>query len=221
MKDFFFFCFLGPHSWLLEVSRPGVQSQLWPPAYTTDKTSSDPSRICGLHHSSLQHRILNHWARPRNRTCNLMVSSCICFPASWWELHICERFFKRLGPPIITGNQPCDLESHNVASEYLQEGTEPETISDPLYVCGQITGGPMTMGPCIWALGPIEHSACSKPFAGMILYNSCISSLATEWVQVSLFPLPLTHSSSPQVNGYFERFNAKGHSDRSGTRVWI
>ena len=32
--SFFFFCFLGPHSWHMEVLRLGVQSELQPPVYT-------------------------------------------------------------------------------------------------------------------------------------------------------------------------------------------
>ena len=37
----------------------------------------DPSRVCNLHHSSLQRRIVNPLSKGRDRTCNLMVPSRI------------------------------------------------------------------------------------------------------------------------------------------------
>ena len=55
--DFCFFglfVFLGPHLQHMEVPRLGVQSELWPPAYTTAAATWDLSRICGLHHISQQ-----------------------------------------------------------------------------------------------------------------------------------------------------------------------
>ena len=64
----YFFCFLGPHPQYMEVPRRGVQSELQLPAYTTAIATSDPSRICDLHHSSQQHRILNPLSETRNRT---------------------------------------------------------------------------------------------------------------------------------------------------------
>ena len=38
------FCFLGPHVWPIEVPRPGVESELQLPAYTTahGKARSEP-----------------------------------------------------------------------------------------------------------------------------------------------------------------------------------
>jgi len=39
----------------------------------------DPSRICDLHDSSGQHRILNPLSEARDQTLNLMVPSQICF----------------------------------------------------------------------------------------------------------------------------------------------
>ena len=52
---FFFFCFLGPHSWHVEVPRLGVELELQPPAYIT--ATLDPSCVCNLHHSSLTYRV--------------------------------------------------------------------------------------------------------------------------------------------------------------------
>ena len=74
-----FFCFLGLHLRHMEVPRLGVQSQLQLPAYTTATATSDPSCVCGLHHSLWQHWILNPLSEARDRTCNLMVPSRIHF----------------------------------------------------------------------------------------------------------------------------------------------
>jgi len=74
---FFFFVFLGPHPWHMEVPRIGVQSELQLPAYTT--ATWDPSRICRLYHSSRQHRILNPLSKARDRTCILTDANQIRF----------------------------------------------------------------------------------------------------------------------------------------------
>ena len=50
-----------------------------PPAYARATAMPDPSRICDLHHSSGQHRILNPLREARDRTCNLRDASQICF----------------------------------------------------------------------------------------------------------------------------------------------
>ena len=72
-----FFCFLGPHLQHMDVSRPGVKSELQLPAYTTAIATPDPSRICNLHHSSWQQRIRNPLSKDRDRTCILMDTSQI------------------------------------------------------------------------------------------------------------------------------------------------
>ena len=54
--------FLGLHPRHIEVPRLGVESELWPLAYTA---TPDPSCICNLHHSSQGNTgSLTHWARP-------------------------------------------------------------------------------------------------------------------------------------------------------------
>ena len=58
----FFSFFLGPHS-----------------AHATATAMPDPSCICNLQHTSLQHRILNPLSKARDRTHNIMVPSWICF----------------------------------------------------------------------------------------------------------------------------------------------
>ena len=47
--------------------------------YITATATRNQSRVCDLHHSSLQCQILNPLSETRNRTLNLMVPSQICF----------------------------------------------------------------------------------------------------------------------------------------------
>ena len=58
----------------MEVPRQ-VELQLL--AYTTTTATPDPSHLCELHHSSLQHWILNLLREVRNQTCILMDASQI------------------------------------------------------------------------------------------------------------------------------------------------
>ena len=51
---FFFFGFLGPHAWHMEVPRLGVKLDLEPLAYITVTATLDLSLICNLHDSSQQ-----------------------------------------------------------------------------------------------------------------------------------------------------------------------
>ena len=76
---FFFFCFLGPHPWHVEVPRLGVSSELQLPAYTTATATPDLSRICDLHHSSQQRLVLNPLSEAKHRTCVLMNASQVHF----------------------------------------------------------------------------------------------------------------------------------------------
>ena len=55
---FFFFCFLGPHPWHMQVPRLRVESELQLPAYTL--AMPNPSCVFDLHHSSQQCQILTH-----------------------------------------------------------------------------------------------------------------------------------------------------------------
>ena len=73
----FSFFFLQPYSQHMDILRLGVESELQLPAYTTATATQDLSRICKLHHSSLQCRILNPLMEARDRTHNLMVPSRI------------------------------------------------------------------------------------------------------------------------------------------------
>ena len=78
-KDCWFVCsfvaFLGPHLQHMGVPRPGVESELQLPAYSTAIATPDQSR-------SWQHWILNPLSKARDQTHNLMVPSRICFPCA-------------------------------------------------------------------------------------------------------------------------------------------
>ena len=69
----FFFFFLEPYPWHMEVPRLGVQ----PPAYTTGTVMWDPSCVCDLHHSTGQRQILNPLSKARGWTCILKDASQI------------------------------------------------------------------------------------------------------------------------------------------------
>ena len=69
---FFAFCFSGPHSRDVEVPRLEIQLELQLLAYTTATASWDLSRVCDLHHSSQQHRILTLLSKARDQTCVLV-----------------------------------------------------------------------------------------------------------------------------------------------------
>ena len=79
LMPFFFFCFLGPYLWHMEVSRLGVKSELQLPADTTATATQDPNVVCDLQHSSRQCRIPNPLSEARDRTRIFKDTSCICF----------------------------------------------------------------------------------------------------------------------------------------------
>ena len=57
--------FFWPHPRHMEVTRLGVESELQLSTYATDTAMPDLNHICDLHHSSWQHRMLNHLSEPR------------------------------------------------------------------------------------------------------------------------------------------------------------
>ena len=69
--------FLGPYLQHMEVPRLWVKSELQLSAYTRATARPDVSRVCDLHHSSRQRRILNTLSAARDRAHNLMVPSRI------------------------------------------------------------------------------------------------------------------------------------------------
>ena len=86
-----FLRFLGPHPWLMEVPRLGVESKLQLLVYTTATATRDPSHVCNLQHSSQQHRILNPLSKARDRACVLMwILVSFVTPEPQWELLHCS-----------------------------------------------------------------------------------------------------------------------------------
>ena len=63
----------------MEVPRLGVETELQLPATAIATAREDPSCVCDLHHSSRQCWTLNPLSEASNRSCNLMVTSQICF----------------------------------------------------------------------------------------------------------------------------------------------
>ena len=73
----FYFVFLGPHPWHMEIPRLGVESELQPLAYTRATATRYPSHVCHLHHSSRPPQILNLLSEAKDRTLVLMDTSRI------------------------------------------------------------------------------------------------------------------------------------------------
>ena len=63
----------------MDIPRLGVESELQRPAYTTATAMLDPRRVCDLHHSSWQCRILDPLSEAQNPTHILMHTSWIHF----------------------------------------------------------------------------------------------------------------------------------------------
>ena len=79
-KHAFFFLVFLPFSWAALVAYGGSQArcQIGAVAYARATATQDPSRVCDLHHSSRQRRIINPLSKGGDRTRNLMVPSWIC-----------------------------------------------------------------------------------------------------------------------------------------------
>ena len=75
----FLIVLLGPHPQHLEVPRLGFYLVLLLLAYPRATAVRDPSRICDLHHSSQQRKILIPLSEARDQTHDLMVPSRIHF----------------------------------------------------------------------------------------------------------------------------------------------
>jgi len=76
---FFFFVFLGPYPWHMEIPSLGVKSELKLLAYVTATAMWDPSHVCDLYHSSWPCWIFNPLSQARNWTCVLLDASQIHF----------------------------------------------------------------------------------------------------------------------------------------------
>ena len=93
---FFFFCFLGPHPWHMEIPRLGVEWELQLSAYATATATRDPSRICDLHHSSRQCWIPDLLSEARDGTCVLMDPSQMHFHCATTGPPFYDTFKRRL-----------------------------------------------------------------------------------------------------------------------------
>ena len=80
--SFFYFLFLGLHSWHMEVPRRGVKLELQLPAYTTTTATQDLSQVRDLYHSSRQRQILNPLSEARDQTCIRLDTTWVCNPLS-------------------------------------------------------------------------------------------------------------------------------------------
>ena len=98
---FFFFLYLRPHPWHMEVPRLGVEWEQQMLAYTTATTTQDPSHIFDLHHSSQQCRILNPWREARDQTHILMDPSWVHYRWARTRTSIIE-FFNRKDLSVLT-----------------------------------------------------------------------------------------------------------------------
>ena len=114
----FFFFFLAPPLWHMEVPRLGVKLELQLPAYTTATATPDSSHVCDIHHSSRQCQIFNPSSEARDWTCNLMVSGWIRFRCATVGTphsgHFKPCFFTQLAyfwcqPPEVTFTLSLDL----------------------------------------------------------------------------------------------------------------
>ena len=79
LDHIFFFFFLGPHLWHMEIPRLGVKLELQLPAYTTATAMPDPSSIYNLHCSSWQCQVLNPLSKARDQTHVMMDTSQVCY----------------------------------------------------------------------------------------------------------------------------------------------
>ena len=90
--SFFFFSFLEPHLWHMEVPSLEIKLELQLQAYTTVTAMWDLSHICDLHHSSRQCQILNLLREARDRTRNLMDTSQTHLHWATMGIPLCAKF---------------------------------------------------------------------------------------------------------------------------------
>ena len=87
----------------MEVPRLGDESELQLLAYTTAMATWDLSRICDLHYSPQQHRILNPLSEARNLTLVLMVTSQVCYRFHLTVMGLPRRQWSVSGPLCLRG----------------------------------------------------------------------------------------------------------------------
>lgn len=68
IMNLFFFFFLWPHLWHVEVAGPGAELELQLQAYAIATAKLDPSCISDLHCTLWQHQIFNSLSEARDQT---------------------------------------------------------------------------------------------------------------------------------------------------------
>ena len=94
---FFFFSFLGPHPWQMEVPRLGMESELQLPATATQNLSP----VYDLHRSSQQRWFLNTLSKTRDQTRIPMDPSQVHYQ---WEV-MGTPMLSTLHPRMAQGNK--------------------------------------------------------------------------------------------------------------------
>ena len=89
LKNFFYFCFLGPHLLHMEVPRLGVELEPQLPAYATATATRDLTCNWDLHNSSWQCQILNPLSKARDGTHDLGIPVGFITTESRQELPCC------------------------------------------------------------------------------------------------------------------------------------
>ena len=170
----------------------------------------DPSHSYDLHHSSWQHQIPNPLSMGRDRTCNLVVPSWICFCCTMTGTPIRVSFFvcvqRQMRPPRVTGagSPENEASAYPVSSSVFLPGL-PQVLfsSDPSLLCPQGRGG---LGSIfVWASGNggREHDSCNCDGYTNSIYTLSISS-ATQFGNVPWYSeacsstLATTYSSGNQ-----------------------
>ena len=98
------YCFLGLRMWYMEVPRLGVESKLQLLVYTTATATLDRSRVCDLHHSSWQHRILNPLSEARREaTSSWILVGFITTEPQREHLHFTRGKVSSCGPNLSKG----------------------------------------------------------------------------------------------------------------------
>ena len=170
-----------PNSWCfslflyhMKVSRLGVKSELWLPAYTTATATPHPSCVCKLHHSYGNAIALTNWLRPGIEPTSPWIARFVT-TEQWWEIPLfliyLFIFVVFLGP-------------HQWHMEFPRLGVESElqllaytiaTTPDPSCVCD--------LPPQLMAIpGELQGNSLSCLFGNshLILVLICISLITSD-----------------------------------------
>ena len=133
------FVFLGPHPRQMEVPRLGVRSELQLPACTTATAVQDASRVCALHHSSRQRRILNPRSEVRDQAHSVVVPSWIRFHSGTpWMTPLYE---------IYLGHHGHSTDVHTLTLLFFLSSSSPSSAFLLLLLHAHVLGPGMTPAP--------------------------------------------------------------------------